>query len=252
MELAKFDEVAKNYELGEFIEKFNRNPSNLFTIAAICGTVSLFPLLVPGQGAFVWGLFAALLLVSWGIYSMRQTKLVLYQEGFLRLNKKSKLEVIFYREINLIWQNCTNHNTIILPLFIPIPTGEDSIFTIKTENGLVIKLDNKILNIRKIGEYLQKQVWYRKMPKAISTYNSGHDLIFGDLVISRKGISNYKKDVLPWSELASVKVENGVLIVNRVTQKAGQQAAWSRISISRIANIYIFLSLIDQIHNRES
>jgi hypothetical protein len=51
-----------------------------------------------------------------------------------------------------------------------------------------------------------------------------------------------KNKLIPWNEIKSVRVNNGAIMVDR-----SGKITWSGISASSIPNLYLFLTLVDQI-----
>jgi hypothetical protein len=63
----------------------------------------------------------------------------------------------------------------------------------------------------------------RLLPKYISRIETGGSVRFGPFTISREGITKDGEEV-PWSQVTSVEISNGMVYVNRLDRTAGMTA----------------------------
>ncbi len=67
-------------------------------------------------------------------------------------------------------------------------------------------------------------------------------LLFGILALSKEGLS-YGSSFLDWDDIKGVRIHKGFISV----RERGEWHAWGNISVSRVANLYVFLALVNQV-----
>jgi hypothetical protein len=81
------------------------------------------------------------------------------------------------------------------------------------------------------------------LPLAATALEQGHTVPFGDLAISSAGIVSSRHGLLPWAELEEVQLQQGYVRL----RKAGKWLSWSNKPASEIPNLFVFLTLADQL-----
>lgn len=64
----------------------------------------------------------------------------------------------------------------------------------------------------------------------------------GPISVSQTGLKTPKGEVT-WWEIASVAVENGVLVITDI----GERRAWSRVDIARIRNVAVLHGVVERL-----
>lgn len=123
--------------------------------------------------------------------------------------------------------------------FVPIINRHN--YTLNGADDRKIRLTRSIHHIEELGPILHQAVTKQQMPKAVETLKSGSTISFGPFALNNQGLT-MKNKLIPWNEIKSVRVNNGSIMVDR----AGK-ITWSGISASSIPNLYLFLTLVDQI-----
>jgi len=82
-----------------------------------------------------------------------------------------------------------------------------------------------------------------QLPNAVALVQQGQTVGFGDLGINAEGLVSTRHGVLPWRELQEVQVVQGYVKLRR----AGKWLPWSNQPAAKIPNLFVFLTLADQL-----
>lgn len=179
--------------------------------------------------------FGVMAIVALGI------NLYLFQHGLIYCSF-GKRRIIPYDEITVIWQGQ-----------VPLEHHEEKAaieerYVIETADGERLILGQMFANIQQIGDLIQQEFVRRQLPQTLNAYRWGRSIHFGLFSVSRTGLTT-TNGILPWSDLKSVTLQDGIL---SFTGNAGRSLEWLNVSTANIPNVCLFLALIQQIlHSRE-
>jgi hypothetical protein len=158
------------------------------------------------------------------------TTAVLGERGILK-QQKQKVEVILFDQIKQMYQEHAYGDGMIYQTY-----------TVIHQDDTKVVLDNAIDNIDSLAERLQKHVVDHLLPAAQRAYAAGQTLDFGALRISNEGLWQ-GKNFLAWQFVEKVTLNNGLLKIKR-HKGIGD---WAYAGVDRIANLVVFLKLVDDI-----
>lgn len=196
-----------------------RSGDNIAYFLALIGVVLI--------GLGLWILYLAIHSRDLGVWLFSDG--IAYRDG-------GQTRVMHWDDIGWVWQQVTKH------YYNGIPTGTTHKYTLQLLDGDKFTLNQGLERIGELGEHVQNEVFRRQFPKAAQAYNSGQELNFGKLRISRAGISN-GKETLPWEQVKGIKLANGQIVVSR----QGKWLAWAGMGAHEVPNLFILLELISQI-----
>jgi hypothetical protein len=124
-----------------------------------------------------------------------------------------------------------------------IHTGTTYLYTVTRQDGAVVKLTQFYDRIAELGQTIAREVTRVHLPRAAAAIEHGQTVPFGDLAISGAGIVSSRHGLLPWGELEEVQLQQGYVKL----RKAGRWLSWSNKPASEIPNLFVFLTLADQL-----
>jgi hypothetical protein len=124
-----------------------------------------------------------------------------------------------------------------------IHTGTTYLYTVTRGDGAVVKLTQFYEGIAELGQTISREVTRVQLPRAIEAIQHGQTVPFGDLAIGVAGIVSARHGLLPWNELDQVRVVQGYVKL----RKAGKWLPWSHKPAAEIPNLFVFLTLADQL-----
>src|SRR5690606_26520162 len=108
-------------------------------------------------------------------------------------------------------------------------------------NGLT-DVTNKKVGVERLGELIRDETMARMYPRYAAAYNAGQTINFGNLSISKQGISN-DKETIAWDQVKGINLDRGVINI----QKEGKWFTWKSATVGGTPNVFVFLSMVDQI-----
>ncbi len=194
----------------------------------------------PGPLVFGFlGLVVGPLGILWAVWSMG-LKVILFEDGLVRA-KRGQVAVIPWEEIEFVWQAVTEH------YYNGIHTGTTYEYTVQLYDGTTVKFGNNLKGIEHLGKEILHETSQVLYPKLMARYNKGKVADFGDLGISEEGLY-YGDSVLEWDEIDAVQVQGGYISVS----KRGKWFNWCNIAASKVPNLWVFMSMVDQIKGIKS
>lgn len=192
------------------------------------------------DGAWI-GLLMAVVFLGLGVWQAvtairnHDLRVLVLEQGIVRLGG-GKREVVRWDDITSVFQAIVVHYT------NGIKTGTTHTYTIYAQHGQKVVFNDTVKNVEALGNTIQQQTSARLMPRYSQTYNSGAAVTFGKLTLSKAGISN-DKETIPWEQVQAVNINAGQISV----RKEGKWLNWAGQSASATPNLFIFLSMVDQI-----
>ncbi|MCB0214049.1 MAG: hypothetical protein KDJ52_32225 [Anaerolineae bacterium] len=203
---------------------------------------SLFNAEEVGVGVFAcWGTFGLIvggLGLAGGIKAFieRDLGVQVFSEGLI-YTKSGKHTLVRWDDIAAVWQEATTYKS------YGVTTYTMRKFTIQLQDGRKFRFDNIFEKVESLGETIQNQVTKHQLPQAIQSLKKGATVSFGEkLAVSAQGLSN-SNEIIPWSQVQSVRVNQGVITV----QKQGKWLNWSSVKVANTPNVFVFLALVETI-----
>lgn len=185
---------------------------------------------VPGMAALAGGL-----LIGYRAFVERDSRISVFQKGMVS-TKAGTDKVIRWDDIDAVWQAITHHKR------YGMTVRTTHLYTIQLSDGEKIKFNDTVKNVEQLGSTIQQEVVKRLLPKAAETLKSGGTVNFGKLSVSPQGLSN-SRETIPWDQVQKVNINRGIITV----RKEGKLFNWSNVSVAQTPNVFVFLSLVDQI-----
>jgi hypothetical protein len=93
------------------------------------------------------------------------------------------------------------------------------------------------------GAWMQDAVLRAQGPQALASVLDGQTVSFGDFTLSRTGITTTRNGHLAWPQVQEVELRAGRVRVIRT----GDPNPWSTEMVSKVANLQIFLALVQNL-----
>ncbi|MFN8374229.1 MAG: DUF6585 family protein [Anaerolineae bacterium] len=169
------------------------------------------------------------------VFRYRGLHVQVYDEGFARIRGR-KIEAVRWTDVRSVLQSVTHYRRYGQTI------STRYIYTIETADRRRIKLSNEIKDISLLGDTIQQETSKRMLPQAVAAYQSGQPVSFGSITLSKDGVSQGRKQ-LSWAEVEGVQIENGYVKF----KKQGKWFNWANVPAAKIPNLYVFLSMVDNI-----
>ncbi len=227
-------QIAKSNGLGQVVREYGTRTMLFTGLGLFLAIDGLFIII---NGSIWYGLF---FLICGGVsmyYPIQHAgvRLFLYEHGLI-YKKPNDIRVVKYKDIVAFWQSITR----LYIYFVYI--GSNYSYTVKTQDGTLLRFQNIFQNIEEIGSYIREQVFQYQMPDAHENYNKGNDLIFGPITINKNGLTSVK-GTLFWTEVSSINVRKGKVLIRDKNSRFN----WTEIAVSQIPNFSVFCALVNEI-----
>lgn len=214
----------------------------LLFAAAPLGLAVLLAIVGQPLGAVLCGLLG-LMFVGFLVYSpnfsrkLAARKVHVFTQGFIQANAAGPVGDYRWDAIASVQQKIINRYV------NGVHTGTTYLYTVTRGDGAVAKLTQFYEGIAELGQTISREVTRVQLPGAIDAIQHGQTVPFGDLAISAAGIVSARHGLLPWQELDQVRVVQGYVKL----RKAGKWLPWSHKPAAEIPNLFVFLTLADQL-----
>ncbi|HEY9667256.1 MAG TPA: DUF6585 family protein [Coleofasciculaceae cyanobacterium] len=241
-------------QLGELLRKYK---PNLFTnlqnivigillllLGLLLGTTVLAAFSdIPNPAGVGWSvMLIVLILLTFGslggggyllyqVFRESRHKLFLYEQGLVDI-EGNKTRSVCYEDIT-VWQKIVREY-----VYFVLHVRTTYLYTIQLPDETKIKIRNK-----QVGELLQERVCHYQLPLAIATYNEGRDVNFGTLTVSKEKLT-VEGEAFSWTEIEAIQIKNGSISVK---QKNGSWFNQVNTQVVDIPNIFVFLTLVEQL-----
>lgn len=184
-----------------------------------------------------FGLIAAAL-GAWTIYAFfrdRGWRVLIFPQGLVQV-RTGKTTVIPWDEATQFYHAVTrNYRN-------GVYVGTTYNFTLVGKGGQKLSFGNGLAGVEGLGNSIRDETWQRLYPKYAAAYNAGETLQFGTISISKQGISN-GKETIAWDQVKGINLDRGIINI----QKEGKWFNWKSATVGGTPNVFVFLSLVDQI-----
>jgi hypothetical protein len=120
------------------------------------------------------------------------------------------------------------------------------VYTVRRADGTKLVFRDNLRGVEALGDRLARETARYLFPHALAAYHAGGQVPFGDLAISKQGISRGGK-LLPWAEYQGVAVVNGVVRL----QQRGKRFNWTAVQVRKLPNLLVFLNLLESVQREQ-
>ena len=161
-----------------------------------------------------------------------KTRVFLCPKGLVY--RKRKMTVIRWDAISEFWRT------------ISLDRRSDTTCTyvIRRNDGEIFELKPELPYIDRLAGFIEREVTRQLLPRTITAYNKGAILDFADIRVTSTGITiQHDHKHLPWTEMASISVDETTLSIRRQNDSWD----WATLSISGIPNVGVLKGLVTHI-----
>jgi hypothetical protein len=123
-----------------------------------------------------------------------------------------------------------------------ISAGTYHHYSLRLRDGHRFTFDDTFGHAEGLGDTVQQQVTGHLLPIALAQYKAGEEISFGKLTLSATGV-RYGTRTLGWVEIDNIDMVDGFVFI----YKLGCRRVWAVVPVARIPNVYVFLSMLQQI-----
>jgi hypothetical protein len=127
-----------------------------------------------------------------------------------------------------------------------IPVGTYYLFRLKDAEGKKMRIGNRIERPAKLGQKLIELTYPGLYRKVVDRYNTGEELDFGAIRLSKTGGLKIKKlfgwKEIPWDQVSSYAIQQGNFYIWRVGEK--RTTGWG---LHHVPNAFVLLGLLNSI-----
>jgi hypothetical protein len=226
--------------LGKEIAYFPSNRARLvlpgLIVCVILGFVLNYTLAaIPGWGPFLTTLIMAGVAFGFGWRALHywNREVVLYEQGF-SYREGSRSVLFLYKEIASIRQQAEQ-----LAYFGGLIRRKVFRYTLTTERGESMTLDNLYANIESLGKQVESRIYPLLETHIVEKLAQGERVPFAqNFEISRDGLHEQGR-LLNWDSVGRYTVSKGMLTL---TDQHG--AAWHKLPLSAIYNLPLLIKLL--------
>lgn len=245
--------LAAQHQLGAPVAEYRRwlRPSSI-VYSVLLVVAGLLLLLIAGAGGggalvsfiiglvlFVCGLIAPLIFLL-----NRGQRVYVFAEGLMR-TKGSRSEVVRWDQVESLRQAIVKITYKVLYV-IPVARIVRHTYTVCQMDGTKLVFRDSLRGVEVLGDRVSRETARCLFPKALATYHAGEQVAFGDLTISKQGVSRSGK-LLPWAEYQGVEVVQGVVKI----QQRGKRFSWTSVQVRKMPNLLVFLNLLESIQREQ-
>ncbi len=241
-------ELAARYQLGAPLAEYRRwlRPAGIVTsiLLALAGIIFL-TLLAPrpyGNPDLIFSILGLLMLAGTFIWPLSfliniNHRVYLCAKGVVQV-KGSRVDVIRWDQVESVVQNVTRRTYGVNN--IPIAKFTTHVYKVRLTTGAKLTFRDSLRDVGSLGNTIARATAQHLIPRAIAMYNNGMPVRFGNLSISKQGISKGKK-LLPWDRFKSYGFKEGEVYL-RAKEKF---FVWARIEVRSLPNVLVFEALMD-------
>jgi hypothetical protein len=198
------------------------------------------------------GLFGVWLVMR-AIRKRHLGKRVLVYDGGLAYTRQGKTDIIRWEDITAVWQNVVSHYFKQAWQTEYHYTGTIHKYTIQLNDGSKYAFDDVLGNVEELGGVIRQETLDRMLPRLRQAYEAGQAASFGQLSISKAGISKGYM-TLPWEQVKNVDIYEG--FVNIYSKKEPSIAKlilskgkgdWAAVAVAKVPNAWVFKAMVDEI-----
>lgn len=244
--------LAAQHQLGAPVAEYRRWLRPFSIVYSVLLVVAGLLVLIAGTGSegaivsFIIGLivFVCGLIAPFIFLLNRSQRVYVFAEGLVR-TKGSTSEVVRWDQVDSMLQFILK---ITYRVFYVIPVARivRHRYTVRQTDGTRLVFRDSLRGVEALGDRISRETARYLFPKALAAYHAGEQVAFGDLTISKQGISRSGK-LLPWAEYQGVEVVKGVAKI----QQRGKRFNWAAVQVGKMPNLLVFLNLLESIQREQ-
>jgi hypothetical protein len=156
--------------------------------------------------------------------------------GGVGYRDRKGVRAVGWGDVEAVWQAVTRRYV------NGVYAGTTHVYRARTRAGETLTFDDRLRDVAALGEALVKGSAAALLPGAQRAFDAGERVTFGPLALDRAGLHSGGKS-LPWAEVKAVKIERGVVSVDR----DGKWFAWTRATVPQIPNFYVLVALLSRL-----
>jgi hypothetical protein len=175
----------------------------------------------------VWMIVAARL--------VRNMRVYVYEYGLISLRVQAM--VVMWQDVVSLWKDVRVNGR----------SGngkkqEKRVFTLQCADDRLVRFDDELVDIEKLGTMLEDTVTRRLLPGVIATYEAGSVVVFADVAVSLRGVAIRRaRQLLPWQDVAGVTIDDHTLTLYHFHK----DGVWASLSVASIPNIGVLKALLE-------
>jgi hypothetical protein len=180
---------------------------------------------------FIAGLLILFAMANWiGVMSRSFASVEIYDRGAI-IKRGDRETLLTFSEIGYVWYLEPYSGT-----GIPIARR----FTAELLSGKRIKIDAAVYRDQyDLAEQLTTRLTASLTARLLREIRAGKQVAFGHILVDQAGVS-YKRDTLPWREVQEIRINKGVLEINR-RSKLPMRVHWAQVPAERAPNAFALL-----------
>lgn len=176
------------------------------------------------------GLLGVSLYYGIGVLLKKGRRVTVFDKGLME-SHRGKNTAVRWEDVNELWLAVVEHKA-----YGVVTTGVTHRYVIVTKDGRRYKYDDGLQNVAQLGDTLVQKIPPLIVTRSLKAFDAGETVSFGKLSLSRSSLA-YKKQVIPWSDVANIELDHGVIRVRRFSTYVVS------IPVSEIPNAIVVLML---------
>lgn len=175
------------------------------------------------------------------IYTVVQAagrKIYRFQRGIV-IARGNQIEALPWNQTTELWQAITRSIN-----KYGRHVGTRYSYTLKREDGYVIRLNKLTKNIEELGPTVAKSITRDMAPRAFQSIQNGETLNFARFTVSNQGLGN-GREVLPWTQVLSINMQAGKVTIWKPGLKV-----WEEEETSKIPNVQVFMLVANKLKSQ--
>ena len=242
------DSLAEKEQLGSFLKEYRVYYTKSQIVGIVGGglaallltglllfTYFVVPLaftilLVPGFILACVCLFITLYLAGYPLF-YRSWRAYVYTEGMI-VTRRGKTSLWRWSQIKTFWQQVLRGSR----------TGLYHKYTLLRKDGAKLTFRNQFPDVEELAATIEEKTINLLLPEALANYEEGRSIYCEPFQISQRGLKK-GKELLPWDEIENIEVSSETNTFN--ISKKDKVTYWSSVRPGNIANLHLFLALIE-------
>jgi hypothetical protein len=232
--------------LGVPVETFRGNKVVMLAVAALGAMITLGWLSFDSERtmATLWPLVMMDGLLAFNLYWLTTVEVVIYDGGISSRTVLGTAEMR-WDEVARFYYSATKQSV----NFIPVGTYYD--LRLESEAGKKIKFGNRAERMQALADQLVRYTLPPIYKRVAELYNSGAEVDFGAIKVSKagfkaRGIFGLRNLHLAMEEVADYRIDAGVFYVYRT----GKRMPYLHAQLNTVPNAFALLALLDSLFQR--
>ena len=189
-------------------------------------------------GLFGLVLMAGAVLLAFRTYRSRELRVLVYPEGMLYL-RPDQARAVLWDEIDTV-----RHTKAEGHLMIFLSSSEA--ITVSGPRIGELHFDDCLPQIGELAGLIRRHTLGSLLSRAVAAYEAGEPVVFGEIQISREGITKGGR-TLPWPDVKEIQFEEEKITVTR----QGKWLTWLTASAGEVPNFHVLRGLLEYARKTE-